>query len=93
MGETAVRFPHRLLATGISSFANVSPTDAAAFISAPTRSAGSPRRKHPKPSTACRHAAHCPAPGAGAHSPPAGDVGGVSSRAPACAGALLWSRE
>ena len=43
MGETATRFQHRLLATAVSSFAEVTPTDAAAFITAPTRTGRPPR--------------------------------------------------
>ena len=36
MGETAVRLQNRLLATGINTFTEVNPTEAAAFINAPT---------------------------------------------------------
>jgi site-specific recombinase XerD len=43
MGETAVRFQNRLRATGIGSFTEVTPVDAAAFINAPTRTGRAPQ--------------------------------------------------
>jgi integrase/recombinase XerC len=42
VGETAVRFAARLRASGVATFSDVTPSDAAAFVNARTRTGGEP---------------------------------------------------